>query len=69
MYAWHHTDDDLVKTILEGSSRESCMRGFKGVLQENQARENVAYLKSLWGTRALACQGPLHMDRECLARN
>jgi photosystem II stability/assembly factor-like uncharacterized protein len=68
-HSWHHTDDNLVKTILEGSSRESRMRGFKGVLQEKQAREIVAYLKSLWGTRALACQGPLHMDRNCLANN
>ncbi len=68
-HAWHHTDDNLVQTILEGSTREPRMRGFKDVLQERDARAIVAYMKSLWGARALACQGPLHMDRECLARN
>jgi mono/diheme cytochrome c family protein len=68
-HAWHHTDDDLVKTILEGSSRESRMQAFKGVIEESDARDIVTYMKSLWGRRALACQGPKHMDRECLANN
>jgi mono/diheme cytochrome c family protein len=85
-HAWHHTDDDLVKTILEGSSREPRMQAFKGVLGESDARDIVTYMKkgvlgesdardivtymkSLWGRRALACQGPKHMDRECLANN
>jgi mono/diheme cytochrome c family protein len=68
-HAWHHSDDALVKTILEGSPREPRMRSFKDVLREQDARDIVAYMKSLWGRRALACQGSLHMDRECLARN
>jgi mono/diheme cytochrome c family protein len=68
-HAWHHTDDDLVKTILEGSSREPRMQAFKGVLGESDARDIVTYMKGLWGRRALACQGPKHMDRECLASN
>lgn len=62
MHAWHHTDDDLVKTILNGSSRKSRMVGFKNVLSEADARDIVQYLKSLWGARALACQGPKHMQ-------
>jgi mono/diheme cytochrome c family protein len=68
-HAWHHSDDSLVKTILEGSSREPRMRAFKDVLDESDARDIVTYMKSLWGHRALACQGPKHMDRECLANN
>ena len=68
-HAWHHTDDQLVETILEGSSREPRMRAFKDVLSESEARDIVTYMKSLWGRRALACQGPKHMDRECLANN
>jgi len=62
MHAWHHTDDDLVQMILNGSSRKSRMVGFKGSLTETDARDIVKYLKSLWGARALACQGPKHMQ-------
>jgi photosystem II stability/assembly factor-like uncharacterized protein len=68
-HAWHHSDDDLVKTILQGSPRTPRMRGFGDLLREQDAREIVAYMKSLWGRRALACQGALHMDRDCLANN
>lgn len=64
-HAWHHSDDNLVKTILEGSSREPRMRAFKDVLTRETALDLVAYMKSLWGPRALDCQGPRHMDKEC----
>ncbi len=60
--AWHHTDDNLVKTILEGSPRSKRKPARKDVLSEKDARDIVAYIKSLWGPRALACQGPKHMS-------
>lgn len=61
-HAWHHTDAALLKTILEGSSQEgSRMKGFKGPLAEKDAEALIAYMKSLWGERELACQGPKHM--------
>ncbi|BAO44381.1 c-type cytochrome [Thiolapillus brandeum] len=62
-HAWHHTDDALVKTILDGSPRTEKMRAWKkeGVTEED-ARDLVAYIKSLWGQRALDCQGPKHMQ-------
>jgi len=61
-HAWHHTDDQLVRIILEGSQRKSRMAGWKGRLNEQQARDIVSYIKTLWGPRALACQGPKHMQ-------
>ena len=62
-HAWHHTDDGIVKTILEGSPREPRMLAWKttGLTEEN-ARDLVAYIKSLWTQRELDCQGPKHMD-------
>ncbi len=61
-HAWHHTDDALVKTILDGSPRTEKMRAWrKEGLTESDARDLVAYIKSLWGQRALDCQGPKHM--------
>jgi len=61
-HAWHHSDEDLVKIILTGSPRTSRMAAWKNVLSENDARNLVAYIKSLWSPRALACQGPRHMS-------
>jgi mono/diheme cytochrome c family protein len=61
-HAWHHTDAALTQTILEGSPREPRMRAWREVLSERDAEEIVAYVKSLWGPRALDCQGPKHMQ-------
>ena len=62
-HAWHHTDDALVKTILDGSPRTEKMRAWrKEGITESDARDLVAYMKSLWGQRALDCQGPKHMQ-------
>ncbi len=62
-HAWHHTDEALVKTILEGTSRPSRMPAWRTQgMDEQQAGDLVAYIKSLWGKRALECQGPKHMQ-------
>jgi len=62
-HAWHHTDEALVKTILEGSPRtERMMAWNKAGLTEQNARDLVAYIKSLWTQRELDCQGPKHME-------
>ena len=62
-HAWHHTDDDLVKTILRGSPRSPRMTAWGKVgVTETQARDLVAYIKSLWTQRELDCQGPKHMQ-------
>jgi photosystem II stability/assembly factor-like uncharacterized protein len=60
-HGWHHGDGDLVRTILNGSSRNPRMIPFKELVTENEARSLVAYIKSLWGFRSLACQGARHM--------
>ena len=62
MHAWHHTDEALVETILEGSKQTSRMRAWKDVLSRQDGLDIVAYMKSLWGKRALECQGPKHMS-------
>ena len=61
-HTWHHTDKDLLKTILEGSPRPNTMPSWKGILTVKQAKEAIAYIKSLWPERSLKCQGPKHMS-------
>jgi mono/diheme cytochrome c family protein len=58
-HAWHHGDEQLVQTIRRGNKR---MPAFDKVLSEPQLRDLVAYMKSLWSSRILACQGPKHMS-------
>lgn len=63
MHAWHHTDEALVKMILDGSQRTERMPSWKKQgLTEKDVQALVAYMKSLWGKRALECQGPKHMQ-------
>ena len=62
-HAWHHTDEALAKTILEGSARTPRMAAWKEAgVSEHDARDLVAYIKSLWSKRELECQGPKHMQ-------
>ena len=61
-HAWHHSDEQLVGTILNGLQRTQRMPAFQGTVTEQQAREIVAYVKSLWSDRILGCQGPKHMS-------
>ncbi len=61
-HAWHHSDEDLARMILEGSRRTQRMPAWKSVLSTQDALDIVAYMKSLWSARALECQGPKHMS-------
>lgn len=62
-HAWHHGDDQLVQIILKGTSRSRTrMPAWNGILSVDQARDLIAYMKSLWSDRILACQGPKHMS-------
>jgi mono/diheme cytochrome c family protein len=61
-HGWHHSDDNLAQTILEGSPRNPRMLGFGELLTEEEARDIVSYMKSLWSFRSLACQGARHMQ-------
>jgi len=61
-HAWHHSDEQLVETILQGLQRTARMPAWKNVLTEKQAYDIVAYVKSLWSPKILACQGPKHMS-------
>lgn len=64
-HAWHHTDEDLIQFISEGSPRNPRMKAWKDVLSRGQIRDVVEYIKSLWGPRERECQGPRHMDPGC----
>lgn len=61
-HAWHHGDEQLAQMILEGSTRSERMSAWKQLLSSQDAFDLVAYIKSLWGARALECQGPKHMS-------
>lgn len=61
-HAWHHSDEDLLKFIREGSPRTPLMPAWKKTLSDGTIRDIIAYMKSLWGPRALECQGPRHMS-------
>ena len=61
-HAWHHSNQDLIKTILEGSSQEgSRMKGWKDTISKADAQNLLTYIKSLWSFRSVACQGSRHM--------
>ena len=60
-HGWHHDDANLAHTILNGSPRNPRMLPFKEIISETEAKNTVAYIKSLWSFRSLACQGALHM--------
>jgi len=64
-HAWHHGDKQLVQIILRGSSRTKRMRAWRGTLTEAQVQNIVAYIKSLWSPRVIACQGPRHRSPGC----
>lgn len=62
-HGWHHSDADLTNTILNGSPRQgSPMVAWKGQLARADAESLVAYIKSLWSFRSIACQGARHMS-------
>jgi len=62
-HGWHHADDQLVQTILEGSvQRGGRMPAWKSLLGPDDAHDLVAYIKTLWGPRERACQGRKHMN-------
>ena len=61
-HAWHHSDEELAHMILEGLRRTERMPGFKQILSQKEADDIVAYIKSLWSPRIIACQGPRHMN-------
>lgn len=60
-HGWHHADGNLAHTILNGSPRNPRMLAFKDLISEEEAMNAVAYIKSLWNFRSLACQGAMHM--------
>ena len=68
-HAWHHGDEQLVSIILKGLRRTKNMPSFKGVISEKEAYDIVAYIKSLWSPRIIACQGPKHMTIVSRARD
>jgi mono/diheme cytochrome c family protein len=62
-HAWHHSDDQLIGSILGGSPRNERMVAFKELdVSREDAESLVAYIKSLWNFRSLACQGSRHMS-------
>ncbi len=62
-HAWHHGDEQLIGMILDGTARSKTrVPIWRNILSEQDAADLVAYLKSLWSDRIVACQGPKHMD-------
>lgn len=61
-HGWHHSDQGIVETILNGSPRNERMIAWKDTLTPEDAQNIVTYIKSLWSFRSLACQGSRHMS-------
>lgn len=61
-HAWHHSDKQLADTILKGNRGNGRMPAFEKVISNSNANDLVAYIKSLWSPRIIACQGPKHMS-------
>jgi len=60
-HAWHHSDEQLVQAILQGLQRTDRMPPRTGFISEQEAYDIINYIKSLWSSRIIACQGPKHM--------
>ena len=60
-HGWHHSDQGIVKSILDGSERNERMIAWRDMLSHTDAENLVAYIKSLWNFRSIACQGSRHM--------
>lgn len=60
-HGWHHSDQQIAATILNGSPRNERMIAWNQILSEEDAKSLVAYIKSLWNFRSTACQGSKHM--------
>jgi len=60
-HAWHHSDEQLVHTIMNGIPQRN-MPAWRLIISEKQAAQIVAYIKSLWSQKILECQGPKHMS-------
>lgn len=60
-HAWHHPDAQLLETIRDGSPRNERMQAWKDELSDTDINNVIAYIKSLWSFRSLACQGTRHM--------
>lgn len=65
-HAWHHIDENLARTIAEGTGGR--MPGWGEVLSPADIKDVIVYMKHLWGERELRCQGPAHMRPDCRAR-
>jgi len=61
-HAWHHSDEQLIDTILNGLKRTKRMPAFNSIISVKEAEDLVAYIKILWSPRIIACQGPKHMS-------
>jgi len=61
-HAWHHSDEQLLGMILEGTPSTTRMPGWKGTISVRNAKYIVSYIKSLWSPRIIKCQGPKHMS-------
>ena len=48
-HAWHHSNEELFKTVKEGSiASDSPMRGFGDLLSDEKIVTVIQYFKSLW---------------------
>jgi mono/diheme cytochrome c family protein len=66
-HAWHHTDEQLIRMILEGSPRNARMTSYSNIMTEEDAINVVEYIKSLWSPHIREnCQGPKHMNPGCM---
>lgn len=64
-HAWHHTDEALSQSILNGLPGGMPAWRERGLTEED-ARALVEYIKSLWRAEIREeCQGPKHMSASC----
>jgi mono/diheme cytochrome c family protein len=60
-HAWHHSDAGLRETIHKGSPRNERMIAWEEQMSDDDIDSILAYVKSTWSVRSLACQGARHM--------
>ncbi len=66
-HTWHHSDQELLRIIREGGiiyMPQSKMPGFAGALSDDEMRQVLDYVKTMWGPEERSYQAERSLDAD-----